>query len=285
VLLREIHRAPAIGKPPLGASPFSAQPLSSHEPQRVATKTGATFSGARVLNDYWSAYQQGLAQEGAKKNQVNGSMEIRIGLHESLNKSQIELLNAVRRAEIKTFGWPIGILLENRDEYRPRPYTDGIKAEISIFEPGQRNSYDYWSLRVNGDFYLMQSLFENERKPEAIFFNTRIVRITEAILFSSRLYENLGVFSGAQFSLGIGHSGLAGRILTSSSLNRNVVAGVCREERCWTEIVIERGKEGELLVEYVRQIAEPLFLLFDFQTFEKINYEDIVRRFEKGEVT
>jgi hypothetical protein len=45
-------------------------------------------------------------------------MEVRFGLHNGLNKSQIELLSAVRASQINTFGWPIAVLLENRPEFR-----------------------------------------------------------------------------------------------------------------------------------------------------------------------
>ena len=55
---------------------------------------------------------------------------MRFGLHDGLNKSQIELLSAVRASQIKTFGWPIAVLLENRDEYRPRPFGDGIRGDV-----------------------------------------------------------------------------------------------------------------------------------------------------------
>lgn len=55
---------------------------------------------------------------------VRGSMELRFALHDPITKSQLELLSAVRGAEIPTFGWPIGVVIDNRDEYRPRPYGD-----------------------------------------------------------------------------------------------------------------------------------------------------------------
>jgi hypothetical protein len=79
-------------------------------------------------------------------------MELRFALHMPINKSQADLLTAVRASEVHTFGWPIGITLENRDEYRPRPFGDGIRAEVSIAKDGLsgRESYDYWALAKNG---------------------------------------------------------------------------------------------------------------------------------------
>ena len=55
-----------------------------------------------------------------------------------------------------------------------------------------RQSYDYWAIRRNGDFYVLQSLFEDERGENLIFFNTRIVRVAEALMFASNLYTHLG---------------------------------------------------------------------------------------------
>jgi len=41
----------------------------------------------------------------------------------------------------------------------------------------------------------------------------------------------------------------------------------------------------ESLVDDVRRIVEPLFMLFEFQEFGAAIYTDIVRRFEKGETS
>lgn len=215
-------------------------------------------------------------------------MELRFGLHDGINKSQIELLNAVRKSEIHTFGWPIGVTIENRDEDKPRPYGDGIRAEISIKEHSLsgRQSYDYWAARKTGDFFLLQSLFEDMRVKNQIFFNTRIVRVTEALLFASNLYINLGVPPDARLSIRVTHRGLAGRSLTSSSPNRHIFSPkITREAQSETEIVVVLGTIRETLVDDVRRIAEPLFMLFDFEEFQPQIYNDIVRRFEQGNVS
>src|SRR6185503_541807 len=86
-----------------------------------------------------------------------GYMELRFALEPpkpTINAR--ELLDAVRAAEIHTFGWPIGIVME-QDEWRPRPVADGIQAMLSV----EGQSYDFWRLRTNGDYYLLSSLFED----------------------------------------------------------------------------------------------------------------------------
>lgn len=177
--------------------------------------------------------------------------------------------------------------LENRDEFKPRPYGDGIRAEISIAKESLsgRQSYDYWAARRNGDFYLLQSLFEDMRGEKQIFFNTRIIRVAEALMFASNLYANLGAPADAALSVRVSHRGLTGRTLASAGGNRYVSPNVSHEANAESEIVVVLGNMRETLVEDVRRIVEPMFMLFEFQEFGEAIYTDIVRRFEKGETS
>jgi hypothetical protein len=286
-LLREILGAPSEVKPALGRNPFSGSAPSAAAVTRSAGPTGMTPAGEPVLDDAWFHGQASIAQENILKSGLRAHMELRFALHEGVSKSQIELLNAVRKSEIRTFGWPIGVTLENRDEFRPRPYGDGIRAEISIGDSGLtgRRSYDYWALRSNGDFYLLQSLFEDQRVENKVFFNTRIVRVTEALLFAATLYKTLGAAPETRLSARVTHRGLAGRELTSASFNRDILPATSREDQSQVQIVTTLGSMRETLVEDVRRITEPLFMLFNFTEFSEEVYRDIVRRFERGEVS
>jgi hypothetical protein len=291
-LLREIHGAPAAVKPPLGENPFKGEVIESGEPVRVAGPSGATAAGVPILNGDWFQAHHRTAAAGLTKinlgidveAQLTGSMEVCIGLHNGLNKSQVELLNAVRGSQINTFGWPIAVLLENRPECRPRPFGDGIRAELA-FADG-RTTYDYWAVRKNGDFYLLQSLFEDMQDRNALFFNTRIVRVTEALMFASKLYNALGAAPDARISARFTHSGLAGRTLKSTNPNRRLFDDrKAHDQISETETVIVLGDIKSALVDEVRRVCAPMFMLFDFQAFTSEVYEDIVRRFEKGEPT
>ena len=181
-------------KPPLGPNPFSGSAPTTTGTGRTAGPTGVTASGQLLLDDAWFAKEASAATAGIAKVKLLGHMELRLSLHAEINKSQLELLNAAKASQIRTFGWPIG-LVATREEYGPRPYPDGIRTEISIDQSAMtgRPSYDYWALRSNGDFYLLQSLFEDDRAEKKIFFNTRIVRVTESLMFASKLYSTLGV--------------------------------------------------------------------------------------------
>ena len=94
--------------------------------------------------------------------------------------------------------------------------------------------YDYWALRRNGDYYLRKSLFEDQRDPTAIFFNTRIVRNTELLLYALRLYDKLGIDPSTGFELELRYGGLDGRVLRSTS-NRHIPGSYrCTEDQITT---------------------------------------------------
>ena len=61
------------------------------------------------------------------------------------------------------------------------------------------------------------------RDRSALFFNTRIVRVTEALMFASKFYAALGAAPGAKISARFTHSGLAGRTLKSAGLELTAV--------------------------------------------------------------
>ena len=122
-------------------------------------------------------------------------MEMRFSLHEPIPISQMDFLNTVDRSRIRTFVRSIGVILEGREYCRPRPFADGIRAEISIAERMMTGepSYDYWAANNSGDFYTLQSFFEDQRAKGKLFFNTRIIRITEGIMFASNFFNELSI--------------------------------------------------------------------------------------------
>jgi len=285
-LLREIHGVPASAKPALGSSPFSSITPSVVAPMRIAGPTGAT-AGGRVLDEKWFQDQSTRAVAGASKLGIAAYMELRYALHDPINKSQIELLNSEQKSQIKTFGWPIGVTLDGRPEFKPRALKDGISTEIALEKEAMtgRTSYDFWSLRNNGDFYLLQNLFEDMRDTNKVFFNTRIVRVTEALLFADNLYTNLGVPPGARISFRVKHAGLSGRTLGSASFNRIILPATAHENDSEVEIVVIVGSVRQTLAANVQSLLGPMFLLFDFREFSEKVYGDIVNRFAMGEAT
>jgi hypothetical protein len=127
------------------------------------------------------------------------------------------LRDAVEATQIHTFGWPIGVVIDT-DEYSPKPDENGIRAEIDRLSdpPGSfMRGYDYWSLRRDGTFYLLKSLFEDRRSvsQRMIFMDTRVARTAEVFLRTARLYEALGVPAQETIGCRIEYGGLRGRVL------------------------------------------------------------------------
>lgn len=286
-VLREIHGVPRSPKPAIGPNPFSGVVVASHDMPRIAGPTGRVSGGASILDDEWFINHQTAALEGAAKLDVAGTLSLRFGLHDPIEKSQIELLEAIDGSTISTFGWPIGITMRNVEEYKPRPSGDGIRAEIAIQKENltDRQSYDYWASRKNGDFYLLQNYFEDQRVDGKIFFNTRIVRVTESLLFLKNMAHRLGVPNETKFSARFQHSGLKGRVLSAVG-NRSIFERSKADENiASTEIISSFREVSENLVPLVKQVCAPLFMMFDFAEFGDQIYADIVRRFEGGEVS
>jgi hypothetical protein len=148
-----------------------------------------------------------------------------------------------------------------------------------------KGSYDYWALRSSGDFYLLQSLFEDDRHDSVLFFNTRIVRVAEAFMFAENLYEALGVPPETRLSVRVTHEGLAGRTLASSTPDRFVYPKQAVEDVSSSEVVVPAGRSPDSLADHVRQILAPMFMLFDYAEFGADIYADIVNRFAQGRAT
>jgi hypothetical protein len=276
-------------KPDLGQNPFTDE-IAANKAVFSAAVTVQGGANPRDVNSDWFNGQQLAAMNGiAQIASLPGFMEVRFAPEQvPVSKSPKELLSAVEQAEIKTFGWPIGVTLQSRPEYRPRPSEYGIKAEVAISESDRtgRSSYDYWALTHEGDFYLLQSFFEDMRVENSLFFNTRIVRVAEALLFGARLYGNLGLLPQARISVRVRHQGLRGRKLASSSPNRMLWDERTSDSDVMTTgFILTVGQMHHDVVQYTQTVCAPIFQLFDFAEFGPSIYDDIVRKFLNGVVT
>lgn len=239
-------------------------------------------------NEDWISKHREIAISGLKGIQKSAFMEVQITLlNYTINVLQGELLRQAEQAQIHTFGWPIGIVL-NRNGLKPRATTDGIVAEVTIQDADRRQSYDYWTLSKNGDFYLLKSIFEDERKENTIFFDTRIVRITEALLYAARLYSGLNIPRDAHYLVGIRHGGLKGRVLSVSGIVRRVPPSIFNntsEDEVYIEIETSIEQTESQLVELVEQFTQPLLIVFNFFEASRGALEEIVNDFVEGRVT
>jgi hypothetical protein len=210
----------------------------------------------------WINKHREKAFAGLRNAGRSGFMEVRfraLDAEHSIEVSQPELLQAVEKASIHAFGWPIGIVLHTK-EGRPRPMADGIVAEI----PGVEGSYDYWALRTNADFYFLGSLFEDERTENTMWFDTRIMRITETFLFCYRLYKALGVDEENTVKIQIRHGGLVGRVLSSARPAVWALDRTSHEQEVEWRGTMQLARIREEFKPAVKKALDPLLMLFDF---------------------
>lgn len=244
----------------------------------LVSRTSAQSSAAAP----WASEQRQAALDVKTLVGANGSMEVRFTPNQTLLPvRQDKLLDAAAAAQIHTFGWPIGVVLENREEFRPKPTADGI---VAVVHRNAEKSFDYWSLRRDGGFYLMHSLFEDQRTTGALFFDTRIVRLAETLLYCRRLYQQLGLPDAASVTVGIRHDGLKGRRLSSASPSRMVFDRTTSEDSIDTERDVVLLDIDRDLVGCLKPFVDELLILFDFFTVPPQVLEQIVDSFRRGKV-
>lgn len=205
-----------------------------------------------------------------------------------LRITDLENLKALaKQSTIETFGWPIGIFFDSPSEYavkidKPRK----IYAEVAIEQRLEgAPSYDYWSINSQGCFYLLQSLFEDQRKPKEVFFDTRIIRITEVLMYINKLYSALQLGRNVPIMVVIMHGGLCGRHLTAASPNRVIVP-----DRKTTADEVANVATTTLndinsnIIDVVEKFTTPLFSEFQSFSLEKSILTDIVTNYQRGKV-
>lgn len=261
--------------------------LAILEPPAPGEPDGTPRQQLVVADSEWVDAQRERALQGLASVECAGSMEASVALSPKGSWRQAMLLSAVEGSQIKTFGWPIAVVL-NRDPVRPHPTAEGVRAEVAIRDDDDRldrASYDYWYLRQTGDFYLLQSLFEDQRQPGSIFFDTRIVRTTELLLFLSRCYTRLEVPASTRVRVELSHNGLSGRELRSAGNRRLMPGRETQEDQVTARIECTVAELETRLVEQVRALLEPLFMLFDFLEIGDQVWEEIVNDFVAGRIS
>lgn len=252
--------------------------------------TQQSIPHAQVIID-WIAANKRQAQDGLSKLGIKSSMEVYIIPFEQKVIRNMDLRNSAQRSTIKTFGWPIGIFSESNDEYAPKDDPNGIHTEISLKQPDwseptkEHISYDYWAIHKSASFYLLKSLFEDQRNPAHIFFNTRIVRITEVLMYLENLYRNFKIQENSIIEISIKHNGLRGRILGSSSSNRRLTRNYKIEaEEVQTTIQTTLEEIKTSITDIVERFTKPLFEKFESFELNKEVLEEIVSNYYRGRV-
>jgi hypothetical protein len=231
------------------------------------------------FDEEWTRQHRAVAMAGLTKASLKAHMEARFSLAGGKpNVGPAALLKAADSAQIRAFGWPIAVVLD-REDAAPKPRADGISAEVFA---NHRLGYDYWALRRNGDFYLLHSLFEDGVRPEAnaVFFDSRIVRVTETLLYCRRLYDRLGLSPTTEVVIEIAHGGISGRVLASADPMRHLsMDRRTMEDRVVTRVQVPLERIESSLTELVKTFLAPVFEVFDFFALSENVLAGIVDKF------
>lgn len=232
--------------------------------------------------DIWLEEERQIVLPELKKLKLEGFYEISFEPSAlSSNKTVAELLKIAGSAEIHISGWPIGVVLNN--EGRPKPQPDGIRCIIAAAD-----RLDYWTLKKDGRFYFLRSFEEDtkwkDNKPgENIHFDTRIRRITEAIMYCARLYKEFGISEDTNVVISITHSGLSNRMLAAADPNRLIMD----HWKCTTDKVHSKAFEKisnlmPRVKDIVFNIANELSMMFDYFDLNRGVCDGIVDKFISG---
>lgn len=225
-------------------------------------------------DDQWLGAQREEAELGVRK-LSNGFMEVVFGTQRPLNIPPQTLRSAAEESQVKSFGWPLWIVMPS-EEWKPRPTGDGITAQVMTTD-----QFDFWTLTTRGWAYLLQSLFEDKKatKDQYLFFDTRIVRVTEVFLYCRNLLKRLGVSPDEEVTVTIRHAGLRGRQLISANRMRDVHAGKAAVDERTDSIVVQLADLDGDLVPIVKSLLDPLFSLFDFFQLSDRVYRELVEAY------
>ncbi len=193
-----------------------------------------------------------------------------------------DLRSAMDKSAIHTFGWPIAAVLHTQDG-SPKPIADGIESQFN--NEGHR---EYWRVMRTGEFYFLGELFENNRRPECVFLDTRTNRIAETFLRIGRLFLELQVPKDEMISLLIKHGNIKGKKLAAASPARVFFEDrTCNVEEVKSEVVIPLADmlKPEPLKKNVHTVVRKLAEMFDMFDPDKAGFTDpIVEAFLVGRI-
>jgi len=214
--------------------------------------------------------------------------ELRIGFWEIVHWlpdsnqcwDQRTLLEVAEKAQLRTTGWPIGVVLYS-DEHKPKPLKDGIEA--TIISKQFCKGIDYWFFSSDGAYFFARTFdedFSNEKS--VLWFDVQIWRIAESLLHCIRLYNHLGIHDNEKIAIQIYWHRINERVLRPSpSSMRFLYRRKCKaDEVNWKK----ETTLNELSVkweDFCIKATNKLFLMFDFFTPEEKITKEIIGEFKK----
>ena len=169
------------------------------------------------------------------------------------------------------------------------PTENGVEGRP---EPTVNTGTEYWHLEQDGTYYSSVFFREDYEPPffssnsghpsKSLWFDLAIFRIARALWRGATLYEELDIAPDESFLVSIKHGGLGGRTIYTSEARYPYYIDFRGTSRADThewqgEVTIDliRGQ----LVELVHEIANSLFVKFEFAEISKSLIEHIMRKY------
>jgi len=200
-----------------------------------------------------------------------------LGARNRSNHDEKELLDVVRRCKLqisRSHSFPIGVAFD-----AGREAGHSILGGIG-FEVGNKYGYQYWAMRGDAIFFLLESLYEDTVDEQVMFRLARVERVAEGVLYCGRVYSKLGYPGDTVVSIGIRHCGLKGRMLGYSEEERIIprfVNSAKSEVSAHIETSVSSIKAE--LQSYVMTVCEGLFKSFNFRKFSRDDCSSILEGF------
>jgi cellulose biosynthesis protein BcsQ len=244
------------------------------------------------IDPAWLENHRELARLGLKRAGGHGFMEISHHCRNvRVSADQSALLAAAKQAEVRTSGWPLGLVLDTLED-RPRPDKDGIVAAVSSPDFFNFKTYDYWACSNTGSFYALSSFLAEEDANQFMDGTRTIARTAEALLHCANLYRALGVGLGAEIELTVQYEGLKGRKLRRHhglspwigaplSISRLEMTNYL-EDKYSAKVRFRLSSLDSELLDLTVSLCKGLFMLFDFATFAHSAYATVISGFLAG---
>lgn len=186
-----------------------------------------------------------------------------------------KLLEILRKEQGRETGWPVWLV------HNPKPFRNSIECWLTPDKFPDGAHSDYWRASPDGHFFLLRGYQEDSEtggdpEPGTIFdFILPVWRMGECLLHAERLAKALNVRSGSVLFRATWR-GLMNRRLTSWAQRGlfSTVKGVSNQYHVTSELTIPIGDISTKLSEIIRELTDPLYMIFDFfelplQTIEK----------------
>jgi hypothetical protein len=183
------------------------------------------------------------------------------------------------------FWWP------TRDEMRPYVEDDVIQCSMAVLEETTSDHADFWRISRNGQLFLLRGHTEDGARLQrarsvepgtVIDLVLPVWRVGEILLYLARFAEAAGRGHTA-VSIACQWTGLRGRHLVALSGDRDLLEDrVARASVCGSNITTLADRIQSGLPEIVRELVEPLYMLFDFFQPDDEFYSTELARLQQG---